>query len=166
MVISGGAMAALAIISAISSIGTTVGTMAYNSYEAQKNRDFQEHMRNTTVSSLMNQAEENGISPSLLLGGGSNSLGGSQASVNANSGAISNSVNSFLNYIQNEEKMKTLEEMQEDRLNHQMQMQENRNQTILEIARMRNTATNPYIGRKYTREELENMYDDLDKIQL
>lgn len=85
-----------------------------NIREAKKNRDFQRSMAQSNVKHLFQQANDLGISPSLLLGDQTNSLGGSQAQVN--SSGISNAVNGIMSVINEQNRLKTLEEMNEDRI--------------------------------------------------
>lgn len=67
-----------------SSGGTSDNTnneMAYNAAEAQKTRDWQEHMRDTSLTSAFNQARENGLNPYVMLGtSGASTPGASAAS--------------------------------------------------------------------------------------
>lgn len=85
-----------------------------NIREAKKNRDFQRSMAQNNIKYLFQQANDLGISPSLLLGDQTNSLGGSQAQVN--SSGMSNAVSSMINAINEQNRLKTLEEMNEDKI--------------------------------------------------
>lgn len=167
----------LATLSGLGTLGSSVAQMAYNKAEAQRNRDFQEHMRDTSLESMVNQATRLGISPSLVLGGGSTSLGGSQASISGNRSAMASGVNQFLDYLKHENQLKTMEEMNEDKLNTQSyiahernealkQRQEMINENIRKMSNSVNSKKTSYQGRKYTDEELNSLWDDIDKIDL
>lgn len=72
---------ALLIASLIAGAAGTVGQMGYNAIQANKNREFQRDMRDTSLISTVEQANKLGISPSLVLGQQSGFTGGSSASV-------------------------------------------------------------------------------------
>lgn len=148
--------------------GMTAWNMDYNAEQANLNRMFQKHMRDTTISSIMKQAEENGISPSLLLGNGSTQLGGSQASVSTGNGGMSNGVNSVMDYIREENRLDKMEEIEENRLEAQTKIAEERNETLRELQRMKSNTNErkAFQSRKYTEKELNNLFDNLDKINL
>lgn len=61
---------------------------AFNAFEAQKSRDWQEHMRDTSVKSFVNQFKENGLNPYLAYNSAS-------VSTPSSSSAHSGSANSF-----------------------------------------------------------------------
>lgn len=163
-----GAMAGLGLLNAGVDAAMTQWNMDYNAEEADKNRYFQKYMRDSTISSIMKQAEENGISPSLLLGSGSTQLGGSQASVGTQHGGMSSGVNQIMNYIREENRLDKMEEIEENRLEAKTKIAEERNETLRELQRMRSSTNNreAFHSRKYTEKELNDLFDDLDKINL
>ena len=88
----------------------------------------------------------------------SNSLGGSQASVGNAPTANMSGVGQLAGILQEQFKLKTLEEMNEDKLN-----------TLKEIQIMKNsastTAKKPQT-RNYTQKELNALYNDIGSIEL
>ena len=117
-------------ISTAASTGTDIANIVVNKEEAQKqrdfnakeaeiNRNFQKEMRDTALISSVQQAKKLGISPSLVLGQGSTSLGGSQASASQthhNLSGISNAVTGVLSMLEKQEQIDAMQEMNEDRL--------------------------------------------------
>lgn len=145
-------------------------TRKFNREEAEKNRQFQKEMAQNNIKYVINQAKELGISPSLLLGSETKSLGGSQASVSGGQAhmtmdGISSATNGIINTINENNKLKTMEEMNEDKL-----------QTMKEIQQMKisNTANknNEYIHNDYmknfkNKEDFNNNFlSDLDNVQI
>lgn len=102
-------------------------TREFNREEAQKNRDFQKEMAQNNIKYAVQQANDLGISPSLVLGDHTNALGGSQASV-GNPPAENNiaGIGQLANVLLEQSKIKAMEEMNEDRL-----------QTMKDIQRMK-----------------------------
>lgn len=137
-------------------------TRKFNREEAEKNRAFQKEIAQNNIKYAINQAKELGISPSLILGDQTNSLGGSQASVNGGQAhfdmnGIASTTNSLINALSENNRIKAMEEMNEDRL-----------QTLKDIQRMKmgNSTTNNYIERNGGRENLEKSFftNDLSQI--
>lgn len=71
----------------VQSAADKIQTQAYNSQEAQKERDWQEYMSSTAYQRMMNDASAAGINPYYLLSGGSS--GASSASGAAASTSVS-----------------------------------------------------------------------------
>lgn len=158
------------VANAVGNIGGTIlnqynadKTRQFNREEAEKNRAFQREMAQNNIKYAVQQANELGISPSLILGDQTNALGGSQASVgnpppNNNMAGIGN----LANVLQEQYRLKTLEEMNEDKL-----------QTMKDINNMRmgNSTTNKfedYMKRNgyNSKEEFEkSFYNDLDNVK-
>lgn len=115
-------------------------TRQFNREEAEKNRTFQKEMAQNTIKHAVQQANDLGISPSLVLGDHTNALGGSQASVGTP--PPSNNMSPFAqisNVLIEQMKLKSMEEMNEDRL-----------QTMKEIQNMKmanSTTANDYMKR-------------------
>ena len=133
----------------------------FNALEAEKNRNFQKEMRDTALISSVEQAKKLGISPSLVLGQGSTSLGGSQASASQthhNLSGISNAVTGVLSMLEKEEQLKAMQEMNEDRLQAQKDMNHDR----LEYLKTINENPKNANKRQYSKEELDSIFDDLD----
>ena len=169
-------LGAAALIGAGVSAAGTIGTNAanifankaeaqrqrdFNAQEAEKNRNFQKEMRDTALISSVEQAKKLGISPSLVLGQGSTSLGGSQASASQtqhNASGISNAVTGVLSMLEKEEQLKTMQEMNEDRLQAQKDILHDRLEFIKSINQNPKNANT----RQYSKEELDSIFDDLD----
>lgn len=119
---------ATAIAAGAGAAGNVIGTgaqMLYNKKEAERNRQFQEHMRDTAMISAVNQANELGISPSMILGGGnSGSLGGSQASVGGGQNPLGHSANILMDYIKQDRQMDLQERLQEERIEAQKEIEQ------------------------------------------
>lgn len=104
-------------------------TRKFNAEQAELNRQFQREMRDTALISSVNQARELGISPSLVLGQGSSALGGSQASASGGQASVTNTgiasaTNGILNAINEQNRLNTMQEMNEDRLQTMKELQE------------------------------------------
>ena len=163
-------------ISAASTIGSNIGNIFankaeaqrqrdFNALEAEKNRNFQKEMRDTALISSVEQAKKLGISPSLVLGQGSTSLGGSQASASQTHhdlSGISNAVTSVLSMLEKQEQIKAMEEMNEDRL----QTMKDMNHDKLEYLKTINGNQKEANKRKYTKEELDSLFDDIHNIEI
>lgn len=135
----------------------------FNAIEAEKNRNFQKEMRDTALISSVEQAKKLGISPSLVLGQGSTSLGGSQASASQahhNLSGISNAVTGVLSMLEKEEQLKAMQEMNEDRLQAQKDMHHDR----LEYLKTINENTKSANKKQYSKAELDSLFDDIYKI--
>ena len=164
-------------VSAASTIGTNAANIFankaeaqrqrdFNALEAEKNRNFQKEMRDTALISSVEQAKKLGISPSLVLGQGSTSLGGSQASTSQtqhNASGISNAVTGVLSMLEKEEQLKTMQEMNEDRLQAQKDMYHEK----LEYLQTINNKNEKYPNeRKYSEEELNKIFDNINDIKI
>ena len=159
-------------ISGLSTIGTNIANIFankaeaqrqrdFNALEAEKNRNFQKEMRDTALISSVEQSKKLGISPTLVLGQGSTSLGGSQASASQthhNLSGISNAVTGVLSMLEKEEQLKTMQEMNEDRLQAQKDILHDR----LEFMKSINQNPKSANTRQYSKEELDSLFDDLD----
>lgn len=140
-------------------------TREFNREEAQKNRDFQKEMAQNNIKYAVQQANELGISPSLILGDQTNSLGGSQASVsggqaNFNPSGISSATNALVNAITEDNKLKAMQEINEDRLQAMKEMQ------MMKVANSTNNYDD-YIKRSgyNNRDEFEkSIYNDFSQI--
>ena len=140
-------------------------TREFNREEAQKNRDFQREMAQNNIKYAIQQANELGISPSLILGDQTNSLGGSQASVSGgqasfNPSGISSATNTLVNAITEQNKLKMMEEMKEDEIQAMKEVQ------MMKIANSTNNYEN-YIKRSgyNNKEEFEkSIYNDFSQI--
>ena len=96
------------IASGVGNIGGTIlnqynahKTREFNREEAEKNRQFQREMAQNNIKYAVNQANELGISPSLVLGDQTTALGGSQASVgNPPTNNISTGIGQLANILQ------------------------------------------------------------------
>lgn len=122
-ILAGGAIAS-GIAQAGNSIANTVlnqenfkKQMAFNEKQAQLNRDFQEQMAKNNIKYAVDQAKELGISPSLVLGDQTNSLGGSQASVGSAPSLNTSGVGQLANVLGKIYELDTLKEINEDKLN-------------------------------------------------
>lgn len=183
-------------VSAASTIGTNAGNIFankaeaqrqrdFNALEAEKNRDFQKEMRDTALISSVEQAKKLGISPSLVLGQGSSSLGGSQASASQthhSSSGVSNAVTGVLSMLEKEEQLKAMQEINEDRLLAQKEMNQNRllaekemnedrlqaqkemNDKRLDYLKSKNQNPKSANKRQYSKAELDSMFDDIDSV--
>lgn len=133
-------------------------TMEFNRIEAEKNRQFQREMAQSNILNAVKQANELGISPSLVLGDQTNALGGSQASVGNAPTANMTGVGQIANILQEQLKLKTLEEMNEDKLN-----------TMKDIQIMKNSASTTAKKTQthnYSQKELNDLYDDIRRVEL
>ena len=133
-------------------------TMEFNRIEAEKNRNFQREMAKSNILNAVNQANQLGISPSLVLGDQSNSLGGSQASVGNAPTANMSGVGQLAGILQEQFKLKTLEEMNEDKINALKDIQ---------IMKMNSSvnAKKPQT-HNYSQKELNDLYDDIRSVEL
>ena len=163
-------------ISGLSTIGTNIANIfankaegkrqrEFNALEAEKNRNFQKEMRDTALISSVEQAKKLGISPYMVLGQGSTSLGGSQASASQtqhNVSGISNAVTGVLSMLEKEEQLKVMQEMNEDRL----QAQKDINHDRLEYLKTLNQNSKSANTRQYTKEELDSIFDNIDNYKI
>ena len=142
----------------LGTLGTLAGTgiqAGFNAWESQKNRDFQERMANTSIQRTIADAQQAGISPMLALGAnGAYSPGGSQASISEPQ--MANSVNGLINYITNDRKMDMLEKLQNEKLEHDLQITQ---------AKMNNTAQGNFMKHDYKNFDFNSLFDDLDKVK-
>ena len=163
-------------ISGLSTIGTNIANIFankaeaerqryFNAIEAEKNRNFQKEMRDTALISSVEQAKKLGISPSLLLGQGSTSLGGSQASASQTHhdiSGISNAVTGVLSMLEKQEQINAMQEMNEDRL----QTLEDMNHDKLEYLKSLNGNQKTANTRTYTKDELNSLFDVIDNVEI
>ena len=91
-------------------------TRQFNREEAEKNREFQKEMAQNNIKYTIQQAKELGISPSLVLGDQTKQLGGSQASVGNVSSPNASGIGQLANILNEQYKIKAMEEMNEDKL--------------------------------------------------
>lgn len=157
-----GAMTAGAIISGLASGVDT----AVNAIQAQKNRDFQKEMAQNNIKYAVSQAQDLGISPSLVLGDATRSLGGSGGNISNSAGAMSNAVNGALRYELEKDKMETMEEMNEDRLQTQKDIAYAKIDAQKDMYAMKNNHSARVTSKKYSKEELDNFFTDLDKVEI
>ena len=126
-----------------------------NAVQASKNRQFQKEMSQNNIKYAVQQAQDLGISPSIVLGDATHSLGGSNSNVSNISNPMSNAVNGALKYDLEKHKLETLEEMNEDKL-----------QTFKDIQAMKNNHSARVTSKKYSKEELDNFFTDLSKVDI
>ena len=148
-----------------SGITSAVDT-AVNAAQAQKNRNFQKEMAQNNIKYTVQQAQDLGISPSLVLGDATRSLGGSGGNVSNNAGAMSNAVNAALRYKLEKEKMDSLEEMNEDKLQTQKDIAYAKIDAQKDMYNMKNNHSARVTSKKYSKEELDNFFTDLDKVEI
>lgn len=157
------------IAGALASVIGTGANMAYNAIEANKqrsfeaeqaeiDRNFQQEMRDTSLKSQVDQANELGISPSLVLGTGSNSLGGAMAhgaSASSQNNAFGNTTNELIKYINQDRYLDTLEKIEDKKAD-------------MKMLQMNNSVNGkkPYMDRNYTEEDYKNMFDDINDIKI
>ena len=163
-------------VSALSSIGTNIANIFankaeaqrqrdFNALEAEKNRNFQKEMRNTALISSVEQAKKLGISPSLVLGQGSTSLGGSQASASQTHhdiSGLSNAVTGVLSMLEKQEQINAMQEMNEDRLQTIKDINHDKLEYLESIYGKQKTANT----REYKKEELNSLFADIDNIKI
>lgn len=165
------------IANSVGSIGGTIlnqynadKTREFNREEAEKNRQFQREMAQNNIKYAVNQAKELGISPSLVLGDQTTSLGGSQASVgNPPSNNNFSGLGQLASVLQDQIRTNANREMNEDRLKTMREINHDRLETMKEITKMRmgNTAMKQdYMNHNYTKEQLNSLIDDLDNIEI
>lgn len=170
MSVLAGIAAGTAVANAVGNIGGTIlnqynaeMTRQFNREEAEKNRAFQKEMAQNNIKYAVNQANELGISPSLVLGDQTKALGGSQASVgNTPSNNNMAGLGLLANVLQEQNKLNAMQEMNEDKL-----------QTMKDIQNMKigNSTTNKfdnYLKRNgyNSEEEFEkSMFTDLNDIK-
>lgn len=101
---------ALLLASLVAGIAGTGGQMIYNAVEANKNREFQRDMRDTSLISTVEQANKLGISPSLVLGQQSGFTGGSSASVGSPNYTP---ISEMMSYIKQDRYLDSMERLKE-----------------------------------------------------
>lgn len=162
----------------------------FNASEAEKNRNFQKEMRDTSILSTVEQAKKLGISPSLLLGQGSTQLGGSTASSTTASGPsasgpsasanfdnplndlgreLINTINSKNDKLHKQEMQEERMQLEREKMQMQREMHKERLENNLEMAKIRNTnsvSSKETNKRKYTKEQYDNMFDDITKVEI
>ena len=111
--------------------------MEFNERQAQLNRDFQKQMAQNNIKYAVDQAKDLGISPSLVLGDQTNSLGGSQASVGSAPSLNTSGVGQLGSILGKIYELNTLQEMNEDKLNtlkdiQTMKMSNSTNKRVVE----------------------------------
>ena len=160
-ILTGGAIA-----SGIAQAGTSVANtvlnqenferqMKFNENQAQLNRDFQRNMAQNNIKYAVQQAKDLGISPSLVLGDQTNSLGGSQASVGSAPSLNTSGVGQLGNILGKFYELNTLQEMNEDKLN-----------TLKDIQAMRMSSSTKRTNespQEYAKRNGYNSYKDLEK---
>lgn len=144
-----------AALGAAGSMGASAIQGAYNREEAQRNRDFQERMSNTAIQRAVADARKAGISPSLVLGGASQPMGNSASIGQPDVGGIvANTTNRLIDAMKEDRKLDALENMQEERLEHQTQM------------KMANSANKFIHSKQKTREEMNKYFQKPEDIKL
>lgn len=139
-------------------------TRQFNREEAEKNREFQREMSQNNIKYAVQQANELGISPSLVLGDQTKQLGGSQASVNTPSSPNMSGVGQLANILNEQYKIKTMEEMQENKLEALKEMNEDK------LHAMANSTTNKTSNfsnkNNYTKEQINSLVTDLNNFDI
>ncbi len=128
---------------------------AVNADQASKNRNFQREMAKNNIKYAVSQAQDLGISPSLVLGDATHSLGGANSNVSNISNPMSNAVNSAIKYDLEKHKLETLEEINEDKL-----------QTFKDIQAMKNNHSARVTDKQYTKKDFDNFFTDLSKVDI
>lgn len=174
----GAILAGGAIASSITQAGTSIANtalnqknfetqMKFNENQAQLNRDFQKEMAQNNIKYAVDQAKELGISPSLVLGDQTNSLGGSQASVGNAPSLNTSGVGQIGNILGKIYELNTLKEMNEDKLDtfKDIQALKMSNSTNKKVAE----STTEYAKRNgynsYNQFE-KSLYSDLNNLEL
>lgn len=145
------ALGAVIIGSIISGIAAATD-IAVNADQASKNRAMQKEMAQNNIKYSVQQAQDLGISPSLVLGDTTHALGGTNSNVSNSAGAMSNAVNGALKYDLEKQKLETMEEMQEDKL--------------AALKDMYNASSASITNKKISKEELDNLYSNLNKVEI
>lgn len=163
----GAILAGGAIASGIAQAGTSVVNtvlnqenfnrqMEFNERQAQLNRDFQKQMAQNNIKYAVDQAKDLGISPSLVLGDQTNSLGGSQASVGSTPNLNTSGVGQLGSILGKIYELNTMQEMNEDKLN-----------TLKDIQTIRmSNSTNKKVNespKEYAKRNGYNSYNEFEK---
>ena len=145
------ALGAVIIGSIISGIAAATD-IAINADQASKNRAMQKEMAQNNIKYSVQQAQDLGISPSLVLGDTTHALGGTNSNVSNSAGAMTNAVNGALKYDLEKQRLETMEEIQEDKL--------------AALKDIYNTSSASITNKKISKEELDNLYSDLKKVEI
>lgn len=143
-------IAAMAVGSAIGSasggIASSIIQGEYNKKEAERNRKWQEKMSNTAMQRAVKDYEKAGLSPAMMFaGGGGNSAStpsGNTAQISKPEFGIASVMNSIASILNTDRKLDHIEEMN------------------------KNTANNKSWQRNYTKEELNNLFQNIDDIKI
>lgn len=145
------------LLGAAGSMGSTAIQGAYNREEAQKNRDFQERMSNTAIQRSIADARKAGISPAMLLGEASQPMGNSASIGQSDAGGImASTVNKIIDTMQQDRKLDAIENMHDEKMDHQVQMQQ---------MKMANSA-NRYQNNQKSREYWNSYFQKPEDIKL
>ena len=131
-------------LAAAGGIGSSIAQGEYNKREAQRNRDWQERMANTAMQRSVADYEAAGISPAMMFAGGGNSAatpGGSSAQISKPDFGIASVMNAVADIINTDRKIDYLEQVHNN--NTAMTMQ-----------------------RSYSRQELNNHFDNINDIKI
>lgn len=143
----------------------------FQSQEAQKNRNFQEQMRDTSYISTVNQAKELGISPSLLLGHGTTQLGGSSPSGGSSVSShlqnpLASSVNQVIDMLKQDRQYDAMERLQDKKLDTLKEMQDDRLRTMYPSVTAKNKMADDYKNTNFTKDFLNNLFTNLDDVNV
>lgn len=139
--------------------GGIIGSVVQGEYNKARQQDamkFEEHMRDTSFISAVNQAKQLGISPSLLLGQQASAGAGVPSASISNENAIGSGVNAILGILKQDRKLDAQEKMQDRYLDYM----EHHNAPNV------NATAKKGIEHKYTKEQLDKLWTDLDNVTL
>lgn len=100
------------IISGLMNLLGTGANMAYNSYEAQKQRNFEMLMSNTAFQRQKQDMLSAGLSPALALGGASTPSG---ATADTNQNLMANTASQLIDFIKQDRQIDSMERLAEEK---------------------------------------------------